>query len=120
MIYCLINKEKLLYFRLDVLCLSEARVPEFEVMYRSTAAQYFQGEISCPICATLAVNRQTSASPKYNDDITLPIGQEIISDCYPPRLLSVVWPKSVTFLYWVPWKLMGRMTQRERTVVIRT
>ena len=37
-----------------------------------------------------------------------------------PRLPRVVWPNSVAFLYWVPWKLMGRMTPKDTTVVVNT
>jgi hypothetical protein len=67
------------------LCLLEARAPEFNVVHTSTATSVFQwGRFLVKFWdSSLASNRQTTASPKYNDDISLMIWQDIISELHP-------------------------------------
>ncbi len=72
-----------MHFGLDVFCRFEVGVPEFDavlsvqcILYRSTAVR---GRGCMSNSRTLASNRQNTARPKYNDDISLLISQYLIS-----------------------------------------
>ncbi len=67
------------------LCLLESRVSEYNVVHTSTAATVLQwGRSHVKFWySSLASNRQTTASPKYNDDISLMIWQDIIYELHP-------------------------------------
>jgi hypothetical protein len=52
-----------LFFELDIFCLFDAGVPEFDVVFTlSQLLQYFKGEDPWLICKTPVSNRQKSAS----------------------------------------------------------
>ncbi len=62
-----------LYSGLDVFCQSEARFPEFDAVYTPVKRR------SCVSTSrTLAANRQITASPKYNDDVSLVIYKYLV------------------------------------------
>ncbi len=78
-----------MYFGKDVLCQFDAEVLEFDAVFSVQCSMYRGRE-------WLRVqfwdsNRQNTASPKYNDDISLLILQHIISASHlsGPRALSV-------------------------------
>ncbi len=62
----IIMRSKPLYFRLDVFCLLNARARELAVVYTSTVGV----EVARQIHKTLGSKRQTTSSPKYDDDIS--------------------------------------------------
>jgi hypothetical protein len=85
MSYCKMSKAmSSWYFGLDVFCPFEARVPEYYAVVSVQCTLYSpqllggRGCVSNP--GTLASNWQNTASPKYNDDISLLISQDLISD----------------------------------------
>jgi hypothetical protein len=70
---CEISKEmSSLYSGQDVFCQFEARVPEFKAVFSVQCILYRGGEGGGCVSnsGTLASNRQNTASPKYNDDIS--------------------------------------------------
>jgi hypothetical protein len=86
MSYCKISKAmSTLYFGLDVFCPFEARVPEYYAVVSVRCTLYspqLLGGRRCSVSnpGTPASNWQNTASPKYNDDISLLISQYLISD----------------------------------------
>jgi hypothetical protein len=78
-LYCEIRKVRKvmssLYFLAKWVLLFEARAPEFDVVYTSTAAPVYPGKrVASLICIELLsqIGRRqlTQTRPKYNDDIT--------------------------------------------------
>jgi hypothetical protein len=70
------RRDGIVYFRLDVVFLFEARAPEFIVVYTSTihiCPCISEKEVPWPIREILVSNRKTTSSPKYNDDISFEI-----------------------------------------------
>jgi hypothetical protein len=77
-----------LYFGLDVFCESKP-VSEFDAVFGEQCTLYSpQLGLLVKIWA-LAPNKQNTASPKYNDDISLLISQYLISGCF-DAIITVV------------------------------
>ncbi len=89
--YCKISKEmSSLYFGLDVFGQFKARPQNFYAVFSVESTLYspqMSGKRGCVSSSrTLASNRQSASSPKYNDDISSPISEYLISgidDVYP-------------------------------------
>jgi hypothetical protein len=89
-VYCEISKEmSSLYFALDVLCQFEAtcRVESQNLTLCSVynANCTGGGKVCGSNSGTLDSNRQKTASPKYNDDISLLISHYLIPDVFTLR-----------------------------------
>ncbi len=85
MSYCKSSKEmSSLYFGLDVFCQFEARVLELYTVFSLKCTLYSPQLLGVRGCVsnsvTQASNRQNTASPKYNDDISLLISQYLIRE----------------------------------------
>jgi hypothetical protein len=71
-----------LYFGFNVFCQSEVGVPEFDAVFSILySPQLLGGKGYVSNSGTLASNRQNTASPKYNDDISLLISQHLATGC---------------------------------------
>jgi hypothetical protein len=74
--YCKISKEMLLYLGFYLFCQFEFRAPEFDAVFSVECTLYspqlLGGRGSVSSSGTLASNRQNTASPKYNDNLTIP------------------------------------------------
>ncbi len=83
--YCYISKE-MLYFGLDIFCYFEAKVPEFAAVCSVQCTLYIPQLLGGRLCVTNswtpASYRQNTASPKYNEDISLLISQYFLSGCW--------------------------------------
>jgi hypothetical protein len=98
--YCEMSKEmSSLYFGLDVFYQFEARVPEFD--YCSVFSVHCTGGgVACQILGLWPQIGRITASPKYNEDISLLISQCLISDMETLRpkildhLIATIWSES--------------------------